>query len=68
VRLTDRSNGKVYYAWTHDDSNHSIAPGNVSFTKFDLNPAMPGGQFDLEVVVNGIASSKVLVNVLSQGT
>lgn len=68
VRFTNRADGKVYYAWTHDDSTHSIAPGTVGFTKFDLNPAMPGGQFDMEVVTNGIASSKVLVNVLSQGT
>jgi hypothetical protein len=68
VRLTDVNTGKVYYAWTHDDSTHSIAPNTFGFTKFDLDPNMPGGQFHMEVVTNGIASNQVLVNVLSQGT
>lgn len=68
VRMTDTSNGKVYYAFTHDDSTHSIAPNTIGFTKFDMNPAMPGGQFKLEVVTNGIASDPLLVNVISNGT
>lgn len=68
IRFTNRADGKVWYAFTHDDSDHSIAPGSVGYTKFDLNPAMPGGQFDMEVVTNGIPSQKVLVNVFSQGT
>jgi hypothetical protein len=68
VRLTDLNTHKVWYAWTHDDSSHSIAPGSVGFTKFDLNPNMPGGQFRMEVVTNGIASNPVVVNVVSQGT
>ena len=68
VRFTDQSNGNVYYAWTHDDSTSSIAPGTVGFTHFDLNPAMPGGRFTMEVVTNGIASNPVTVNVLSHGT
>jgi hypothetical protein len=68
VRLTDLNTQIVWYAWTHDDSTHSIAPGTIGFTKFDLNPNMPGGQFRMEVVTNGIASNPVVVNVVSQGT
>jgi hypothetical protein len=67
VRLTDTNSGKVYYAFTHDDSTHSIAPGTFGYTKFDLNPAMPGGAFNLEVVTNGIASDPLRVNIISSG-
>ena len=56
VRFTDVNTGKVYYAFTHDDSTHSIAPGTIGFTKFDLNPNMPSGEFYFEIVVNGISS------------
>jgi len=68
VRLTDTFTGNVWYAFTHDDSSHTIQPGALGFTKFDLNPNMPGGVFILEVVTNGIASNPLRVNVLSQGT
>jgi hypothetical protein len=63
VRLTDVSNGNVYYAFTHDDSTHSIAPGTFMYTKFDLPPTMPAGFYNLEAVANGIASSPVRVQV-----
>ncbi len=63
IRFT--GGGKVWYALTHDDSNHSIAPGTIGYTKFDLNPAMPVGTYKMEVVTNGIASNPINVSVIS---
>jgi hypothetical protein len=68
VQLKDVNTGIVWWAWTHDDSSHTIAPGAVGYTKFDLNPNMPGGVFDMTVITNGIPSNTVRVNVLSHGT
>jgi len=62
IRFTD-SNNNVWYGLTHDDSSHSIAPGTISYTKFDLNPAMPPGRYTMQVVTNGIGSNGVLINV-----
>lgn len=62
IRFTD-SSSNVWYGWTHDDSSHSIAPGTISYTEFDVNPAMPKGQYTMQVVTNGIGSNPVLVNV-----
>ena len=62
IRFTD-GNGKVWYGFTHDDSSHSIAPGTVSYTKFDLNPAMPPGAYTMQVVTNGIGSNQVQVHI-----
>jgi hypothetical protein len=62
IRFTD-SNNNVWYGFTHDDSSHSIAPGTVSFTKFDLNPAMPPGTYMMQVVTNGIGSNSVQVKI-----
>jgi len=67
VRLTDPNTGNVYYGWTHDDTNHSIAAGNYSCTYYDLPPGIPtkkgGIAYNMEVVANGIASSSVPVMV-----
>jgi hypothetical protein len=60
IRFTD-SNNKVWYGFTHDDSSHSIAPRTISYTKFDLNPAMPPGRYMMQVVTNGIGSNQVQV-------
>ncbi len=62
IRFTN-SGGSVWYGFTHDDSTHSMAPGTVSYTKFDLNPAMPPGTYTMQVVTNGIGSNKVTVKV-----
>jgi hypothetical protein len=62
IRFTDSSNN-VWYGFTHDDSTHSMAPGTVSFTKFDLNPAMPPGNYMMQVVTNGIGSNSVQVKI-----
>jgi hypothetical protein len=63
VRLTSPSTGKVYYALTHDDSTHSIAPGTVMYTKFDLPANIPAGTYSLVAVANGIASNAIVVGV-----
>jgi len=62
VRLTSVTTGNVYYAFTHDDSTHSIAPMTLGSTKFDL-PTMPAGNYDLVSVANGIPSDSVRVSV-----
>lgn len=62
VRLKSVANGKVVYAFTHDDSTHSIAPHTFGFTKFDL-PTLPPGLYDLVAVTNGIASNSIRVTV-----
>ncbi len=66
VRITSKVNGKVYYAFTHDDSSHSIAPNALSCTMFDMpnqpnNP--PPGPCDAVVIGSGVnAYIRVSVN------
>jgi hypothetical protein len=62
VRLKS-SSGKVFYAFTHDDSTHSIAPGTTGTTKFDLPAGVTAGSYSLYVVVNGIASAAFQVTI-----
>ena len=62
VRLTS-SNGAVYYAFTHSDSTHAIAPHTRGTTQFDLPSTIPTGTYTLNVVTNGIASNSVTVTV-----
>ena len=62
VRLTSVADGTVHYAFTHDDSTHSIAPHTFGSTKFDL-PALTPGQYNLVAVTNGITSNSIRVNV-----
>jgi len=61
VRLT-ATDGTVYYAFTHDDSTHSIAPHTQGTTRFDL-PTLPSGSYTLVAVTNGIESNAVSVTV-----
>lgn len=68
VQLTDTNTGNVWWATTHDESTHSIAPNTLMYTKFDLNPNMPGGVFSMVVIANGIASDPLRINVISNGT
>ena len=68
VTLTNVSTGNVYWALTHDESTHSIAPGTIMYTKFDIPaslPATPGGPTDyiLKVIANGIRSAGIHVIV-----
>jgi len=62
VRLID-SSGNVYYALTHDESTHSIAPGVIMYTKFDVPATVPPGVYQLQSVANGIGSNTIVVSV-----
>ena len=55
--------GNVYFALTHDESTHSIAPGTVMYTKFDIPGTVPTGTYKLQSVANGISSNAVVVTV-----
>ncbi|MBZ5665587.1 MAG: choice-of-anchor D domain-containing protein [Acidobacteriia bacterium] len=54
----------VYYATTHDESTHSIAPSTSNSTKFDVPAGLPSGSYNLYVVANGIESNPVVVDVV----
>ncbi len=62
VRLTSKADGSVHYAFTHDESTHSIAANTFASTKFDL-PTLTAGQYTLVAVTNGIASNAVTVTI-----
>jgi len=57
------SPNNVYYATTHDETTHSIAPLTANTTQFDVPAGLPSGNYSLYVVANGIASSPVTVSV-----
>ncbi len=63
VRLTNRETGDVFYARTHDHSTMAIAYSGQASTHFDVSSKTETGLSDLQVVVNGIASAAVTVNV-----
>jgi hypothetical protein len=63
IRFTNMSSGSVYYGFTHDDSTHAMAPGLVSYTNFDINPATPPGNYMMQVVTNGIGSNSVQIKI-----
>jgi hypothetical protein len=63
VRLTNRITGDVFYARTHDHSTMAIAYTSEASTNFDISAQTEMGLADLQVVVNGIASAPVVVNV-----
>ncbi|MGA7081035.1 MAG: choice-of-anchor D domain-containing protein [Terriglobales bacterium] len=55
----------VYFATTHSDSTHSIAPSTSVTTQFDVPAGLPSGSYNLSVIANGIASSPVVVSVVA---
>ena len=64
VRLVQASApNNVYYATTHDESTHSIAPSTSNSTKFDVPAGVPAGNYNLYAVANGIESNPVAVEV-----
>jgi hypothetical protein len=67
VRLTCVSGncpaGNVYWALTHDESTHSIAPGTIMYTKFDVPASVPNGIYKLNSVANGIMSNTVTISI-----
>jgi Kelch motif len=63
VQITNRETGQVFYARTHDHSTMAIAYTTPASTNFDVTGKIPTGLSDLRVVVNGIASLPVTVNI-----
>lgn len=58
------SPNNVYYATTHDESTHSIAPHTFNSTLFDVPAGIPAGKYKMYVVANGIESNPVPVRIL----
>ena len=54
----------VYYATTHNESTHSIAPGTSVTTEFDVPAGLPTGSYNLSVITNGIPSNSIVVDVV----
>jgi hypothetical protein len=65
VRITNEASGHVTYARTHDHSSMSVAHNVSSHTSFDVPATAEPGESRLEVVVNGIASRPVEVEVVA---
>lgn len=55
----------VFYATTHGEATHSIAPGLPNSTKFDVPAGVPSGTYNLTAVANGIESNAVVVSVVA---
>jgi len=64
VRITNISTGHVFYARTHDHSTMGVATGSaIVSTNFDVPSGAETGASTLEVVANGIPSTKVNITV-----
>jgi len=63
VRLTNRVTGNVYYARTYNPSTMGIAYSGEASTNFVISSKTQTGLSNLQVVVNGLASAPVTVNV-----
>jgi hypothetical protein len=55
----------VFYATTHDETTHSIAPSTPNSTQFDVPVGLTSGDYNLSVIANGIESNSVVVNVVA---
>jgi hypothetical protein len=53
----------VYYATTHNETTHSIAPGTSNSTLFDLPTGVPAGAYTLYLIANGVQSNPLAVTV-----
>jgi hypothetical protein len=63
VKLTSTSTGNVFFCLTHNESTHSIAPGTIMFTHFDIPATVPPGTYRLQSIAGGISSNTVVVTV-----
>src|SRR5208282_1750480 len=55
----------VYFATTHNETTHSIAPSISVTTEFDVPTGLTAGSYNLYVITNGIASAPVTVTVVA---
>ncbi len=62
VRFTSQSTGTVYYARTHDHSTMAVGYVGPTYTMVDV-PSAPAGEYNLQVVVNGIASQNYPIGI-----
>ena len=54
----------VYYAATHSETTHSIAPGTSNSTEFDVPTGLPAGNYTVYAIANGIQSNPITVAVV----
>lgn len=54
----------VYYATTHDESTHSIAPFTSNSTLVDVPAGLPAGNYNVVALANGTESNPVGVSVV----
>jgi hypothetical protein len=65
VRLVQvASPNNVYFATTHNETTHSIAPSTSNTTQFDVPANLPAGNYDLSVIANGIESNTIVVDIV----
>ena len=63
VRFVNPTTGQVYYGRTHDHSTMAVGYSGPTYTHLDVPSGMPAGGYNLQVVVNGIASASYLVAI-----
>lgn len=54
----------VYFATTHNESTHSIAPATSNSTEFDVPAGLPAGSYNVYAIANGIQSNAIVVDVV----
>ena len=62
VRLTE-SSGQVFYLRTHDHSTMAVGYSGPTYTHVDIPSNLVPGAYNLQVVVNGVASENYPVGV-----
>ncbi len=62
MRFTN-SSGQVYYARTHNHSTMAVGYAGPAYTHVDIPSAIPAGIYNLQVVVNGIASQNYMIGL-----
>jgi hypothetical protein len=63
IRFTSNTTGQIFYARTHDHSTMAVGYQGPTYTHVDVPASIPTGGYNLQVVVNGIASANYLVAI-----
>jgi hypothetical protein len=63
VRITNVATGHVFYCRTHNHSTMAVGYSGPTFTHLDIPASMETGQSYLEVVANGVASTKYNIGI-----